>query len=260
MLAIVSLLVVLALSILVTRIATSALTHTGLSRETARFQARSAFTGVGYTTTEAERIVNHPVRRRIALFLMLLGNAGIVTVVSSLIIGFVGERQATPWAKIALLAAGVVALWLASSSRWVDRKLSHLIDRALARYTDLEVRDYASLLHLAGEYHVSELMCQQDDWLEGQSLAELRLRDEGVMVLGITRDDGTYLGAPDGDTVVRAGDTLLLYGRAAALESLDARQHGRSGDREHESAVVEHERCIADERARDPADEHASGS
>jgi hypothetical protein len=42
MLAAISLLVVLSGSILITRIATVALTHTGLSRETARFQARSA--------------------------------------------------------------------------------------------------------------------------------------------------------------------------------------------------------------------------
>lgn len=44
----------------ITRIATIALTHTGLSRQTARFQARSAFTVVGYTTSESEKLVNHP--------------------------------------------------------------------------------------------------------------------------------------------------------------------------------------------------------
>ncbi|WP_419175988.1 hypothetical protein [Desulfosediminicola sp.] len=59
MLSIVSLLLVLASSILVTRIATVALTHTGLSRESARFQARSAFTGVGFTTNESEKVANH---------------------------------------------------------------------------------------------------------------------------------------------------------------------------------------------------------
>ena len=86
MLSILTLLMVLTFSILVTRIASVALTHTGLSRESAKFQARSAFTGVGFTTSESEKVVNHPVRRRILLLLMLLGNAGIVTAVSTLII------------------------------------------------------------------------------------------------------------------------------------------------------------------------------
>ena len=53
MVAVVSVLFILAVSLLITRIATVALQLTGLSKANARFQARSAFTGVGYTTSEA---------------------------------------------------------------------------------------------------------------------------------------------------------------------------------------------------------------
>jgi len=83
---IVTVILILIFSILITRVASIALTHTGLSRESAKFQARSAFTGVGFTTTESEKVVNHPVRRRILLLLMILGNAGIIKGVASLII------------------------------------------------------------------------------------------------------------------------------------------------------------------------------
>jgi Trk-type K+ transport system membrane component len=51
-----TLLIALALSLIITRVATMALMLTGLSRESARFQSRSAFTGVGFTTTEAESL------------------------------------------------------------------------------------------------------------------------------------------------------------------------------------------------------------
>jgi hypothetical protein len=61
--ALVSLLVTIGLSLLVTRIASVALTMTGVSRDLAKFQARSAFTGVGFTTNEAEKVVARPVRR-----------------------------------------------------------------------------------------------------------------------------------------------------------------------------------------------------
>ncbi len=54
-----SLLITLAVSLIVTRIAAVALMSTGLSREAARFKARSAFSGVGFTTSEAETIVYH---------------------------------------------------------------------------------------------------------------------------------------------------------------------------------------------------------
>lgn len=251
MIGIISVLVVITLSILVTRIATIALTHTGLSQESASFQARSAFTGVGFTTSEAEQIVNHPIRRRIVRTLMLLGNAGIVTVMSSLMLGLIGDKESDLWVRAGLLLGGLAALWLAASNRWVERKMSYFLDKMLRRHTDLDVQDYASLLHLAGNYHVSEVMCNSDDWMEGQSLGELNLRDEGIVVLGITRSDGTYLGVPKGPTRIFANDTLILYGRANALKSLDSRRKDEEGQTDRQHHVAENQRCIQEQAQKD---------
>lgn len=93
MIAISSLLVTLTLSLLVTRAAAMAFMLTGLSREAARFQARSAFSGVGYTTSESESIVNHPVRRQIVMGLMLLGNIGVATVVATTMVSFIDIQK-----------------------------------------------------------------------------------------------------------------------------------------------------------------------
>jgi hypothetical protein len=254
MVAIISLLIVLTFSILITRIATVALVHTGLSREAARFQARSAFTGVGYTTNESESIVNHPVRRRIVLILMFLGNVGIVTAMSSLILGFVRSDSGTFSLRILLLAAGLIVLWGLGTSQWVDRRLSRLISWALNRYTRLEAKDYASLLRLAGDYRVTDLLVQPDDWLANRTLSELKLRDEGVAVLGITRKSGKYLGTPGGPTKVLPKDTLLLYGRASALENLDQRRAGMRGDREHDEAREKQEQIAAKEKIEDTSE------
>ena len=54
------------------RMGTLALQRTGLSREAATFQAQSAFMGVGFTTSESESLVNHPVRRPRLAFLFEL--------------------------------------------------------------------------------------------------------------------------------------------------------------------------------------------
>ncbi len=124
MIPIVSILVILSLSLLVTRIASVALVHTGLGREAARFQARSAFTGVGFTTAESETIVGHPVRRRIVAMLMLFGNVGIVTAMSSVVLSFLGMGQAGPvWFQLGVLGAGLTFLLWFSSSEWIDRYL-----------------------------------------------------------------------------------------------------------------------------------------
>lgn len=251
MTAILSLLLVVTLSILVTRIAAVALRHTGLARQTARFQARSAFSGAGFTTSESEKVVNHPVRRRIVLTLMLLGNAGIVTAVSSLILAFVadGDGSGLGFAyKIVLLVAGLVALWALANSAWVDRLLSRLVEWALQRFTDLDVKDYEGLLHLAGEYRIAEIPIEPGGWLDGRPLREVRPADEGVLVLGILTAAGEWLGTPAGDSRPEGGDTLVVYGRTSAIQTLTQR---RADDEQgHRAAVADQDRVASRERNR----------
>lgn len=55
MIAAVTLFLIVSISALITKIAAIALVHTGLSTESAKFQARSAYTGTGMSTSETER-------------------------------------------------------------------------------------------------------------------------------------------------------------------------------------------------------------
>jgi hypothetical protein len=238
-LALATLLVVILVALVVTRVATAVLALTGLSRESARFQARSALTGVGFTTSEAEAVVSHPVRRRVVMLLMLIGSAGIVTVIATLMLSFVGAGDRETGLRLVLLLAGLVVLLVLAQSAAFDRLLSRLIEAALRRWTALDVRDYASLLHLGGAFQVSELFVSPDHWTAGRRLGELRIWEEGVRVLGIVRNDGTYLGAPIPATEVRPGDTLVVYGRAAELAELDHRPAGSAGDEAHRAAVAQ---------------------
>jgi len=245
MTAILSLLMVVTLSILITRIAAIALRHTGLARQTARFQARSAFSGAGFTTNESEKVVNHPVRRRIVLTLMLLGNAGIVTAVSSLILAFVGDGEGggvALWIKILLLVGGLAVLWAIASSRWAERLLSRVVDRALRRFTRLDIADYEGLLHLGGDYTIAELAVEEKGWLDGRSLRAVRPADEGVTVLGIARANGEWLGTPQADTTTQSGDSLVVYGRTEAIMALEQR---RAGDDDAHAEAVEGQRRVA---------------
>ena len=238
MFAIGTLLLIVAISLLITRVATVILTASGMSRESARFQARSAFTGCGFTTSEAEAAIDHPVRRRVVATLMLLGNAGIVAAASTAILGFRGGAVGHAWWRVVELAGGLFLLVFLSRSRWVDRLLTALIGRLLRRYTDIHVRDVAELLKLAGDFTVSELAVRDGDWVAGRRLDELALREEGIVVLGVTRDDGRYVGTPAGATDVRPGDVLILYGLTADLRELDSRAAGEGGDRAHRMAVA----------------------
>lgn len=243
MTAIISLLVIITLSILATRVGTIAFIHTGLSKDAAKFQARSAYLGVGFTTQESELVVNDPVRRKILTVLIFLGNAGIITTISSVIFSFISIEESGFFStEIIVLFSGLLFLIALSRSKFIDRKLSALIDKALSRYTYLDVKDYYSLLHLEENYRVSEIKVKKEDWLTNKTLKKLELDAEGVRVLGVRRLNGNYIGAPKGDTEIKEGDVIILYGKTETLQSLENRKEGNSGDMEHSNEVTEQKR------------------
>lgn len=249
MVPVVSLLVILGTSLVLTRVASVALEHTGLSRDAARFQARSAFTGVGFTTSEAENVVDHPVRRRIVMWLMLVGNVGIVSAMAALLLSAIDLRsQHGVGILLAVLVSGLALLWALGSSRWVDHQLCRGISWAIERWTSLDARDYARLLHLRDAYGVSRFCVEDGAWIAGKSLRAARLAEEGLLVLGVECPDGKFLGTPPADVEVRAGDELVVYGPASRVAELDARAAGEPGDRAHVEATAEHRERVSGER------------
>jgi len=238
--AIISLLIIISLSILITHIGTLALMHTGVSKEAAKFQARSAYMGVGFTTQESEIVVNHPVRREILTILIFLGNAGVITTISSVIFSFISVGNSGLFSlEILVLITGIILLIFLSKSKWVNRWVSFLINKVLQKYTRLDVTDYYSLLHVSGGYRVTEIKAESNDWITGKSLSELQLDAEGLSVLGIKREDGSYMGAPIGTTKINNGDIVIIYGHNSLLDSLENRKEGSEGDDEHNRFIAE---------------------
>ena len=258
MVTVLSVLLIILISLFVVRVATVGLTMTGISKDLAQFQALSAFTGSGFTTKESEEIVNHPLRRRIAMHLMLLGNAGFVFLVTSGVAFILKAEKSEHWSgswwfRIAMLTIGVVLLWIFSSSSQVDQVMWRINSWALRRFADLEIQDYTRLLRLARNYVIWELTVHPDHWLTGRTLLESQLASEGILVLGIERADGKYIGAPRGKSRIEAGDQLILYGRQETLTDLDKRHIGIVGNLHHVMAVtrqidvLENEKKIEDE-------------
>jgi hypothetical protein len=249
MVAIVSLLLILGISVVIIRVAAVALEHTGISRDAARFQARSAYTGVGFTTTEAEDVVAHPVRRRIVMWLMLVGNVGIVSAMAAVLLSAIDLRsQQGIGILLAVLLGGIVLIWALGSSGWVDRQLCRAIRWAIRRWTTLDAHDYARLLHLRDDYGVSRFRIDADDWVAGKTLAAARLAEEGLLVLGIECPGGNFIGAPPADVEMRAGDELVVYGPASRVAELEARAAGEHSGRVHTEAMVEHRERLNGER------------
>lgn len=167
---VISFLTVLIISISIVKVASIMLKHTGMSEDMARFQARSAYTGTGFTTVESEAI---------------------------------------------------------------DWLLSKLVQLFFKRFTRVYAHDYDSLLFLGKDYEVVKFAVDQSSWLADLSMKDGRLNDEGILVLGIQRSDGYYVAVPRGETIVYAGDEIIVYGRESSLHSLMERKRGEDGDMDH---------------------------
>lgn len=246
---VISLLLVAAVTLLIGRLGTIALTATGLPRPIAKFQARSALSGAGYTTNESESVVSHPARRRIVMTLMTVGSLGSAAIIATLIASFLDVSGfGSGLTRGMQILVGVFILWVILRIPTLDRVLARMFAGIVKRVTDVDIRDYGNMLRLSGDYGISELLVEPDDWMADRTLAQLDLSHEGLLVLGIVRGDH-YFGAPKGSYTVRTGDTLLVYGPVRRLAELDERRSGTEGERAHRDAIVAQREIERVERA-----------
>jgi hypothetical protein len=214
MTAIITLIFIALFSFLAIKVATIALMMTGLSFDTASFQSYSAFFGVGFTTREAELVVNHPVRRRIIRDLILVGNIGLTSALATMVATFVQGNNVFESLMI-ILAAVAIALVISyiGRLRWFRKALDRIIAYSLSRAGLVRALDYELLLRVDHGYVVSEYLVEDGNPLVGKMLRHSRPWDSGVVILAIRRNDVLLPGIPGPSDVIEVGDVLVIYGQ-----------------------------------------------
>ncbi|MGC6426927.1 MAG: TrkA C-terminal domain-containing protein [Akkermansiaceae bacterium] len=217
-----ALILICLIALLCVRWGSTALQLTGMSKQVAQFQAASAFFGVGFTTKEAELVVDHPVRRRIILHLIVAGNIGLTSAMATLLVTFMGSDErgiGGTFGWLAVTALLTFAIALLCNLQAVRAPLDRLMKWMLKRAGIGHVRDYDYLLNLRDGFGVYDKeVIEGHRWID-KALWETRPSDAGVVVLGIYREDGSFTGAPNKDTKVELGDVLMVYGRAEDVKT-----------------------------------------
>jgi len=213
------LLLAIAVSFIVVRIGAAALELTGVPWDHAKFQALSAFTNCGFTTRESEEVTRHPLRRRIASFLIVIGNAGLVTTVATLASSLSQPQPLRIIGNLVVIAIGLAAIaWLIRLD--VVRTAVH--DRArqwLIRRYPFESWEAEDLLHLGRGFTLTRFPLPPDSPAVGHTLRQLRLKQNGVQVLAVERS-GAFHGVPGGEFELKASDELIVYGGQTQVERL----------------------------------------
>jgi hypothetical protein len=213
------LLIAILVSFIVVRIGGFALQLTGIEPDVARFQALSAFSGTGFTTREAERVVGHRTRRRIVTILIILGNAGMVTVIATLVASFT-QVSGYMWffINLAIIVGGIFGLYQLiirsnSGQRIVDRLQRPIINRILRVTPGVE-----EVFHVEKDWAISLVMIEGSSNIIGLSVSDITA-EEDMEVLAIDRA-GTYLTKPNWDEKIVEGDRLLVYANKKSVKRI----------------------------------------
>lgn len=221
MYAIATFLIVALLSLLFTRVATGVLIATGMPPEAAAFQARSAFTGAGFTTTEAESVVNHPTRRRVVSTTMFVGNLGIPTLVVTVLAGLLAPGPGDTRARGIVLVVGLTFLVLLAFSRPMTRFLVEIGRRSAGPLLKRTLSGTpVPLLTLSDEVQVVAVPLV--DGLPWRSVQGLQQIMPQVRVLGVRPEGrpGRFVHGAATDLELRAGDEVVLLAGRDELASL----------------------------------------
>ncbi len=229
MYAVATFLVVAVITLALGQLATGALIATGVPPEIAAFQARSAFSGAGFTTTEAENVVNHPARRRIIATTMFVGSLGTPTLVVTVLLGFVAPGPGSTIERTLVLLSGAFLIVMSVLNKVVRRWLVGIGNRYTARRLQPALGGGAEeILSLGDGFVIDAIRLSVDPAPTARSLRSLAHSFPGVTVLGI-RSGGTYRGEPPVDHELHAGDELIVHARRDRVADLLAHRDEQAG-------------------------------
>ena len=235
--------IIVIVSITVVRIGAVAFELTGLDWTVAKFQALSCFTSTGFTTKESELIVKSQQRRKIATILMIIGHAGLV----SLIATFVNSMRPSqlvhkvfqpiihldnmPTLSV-LINIVIIALacWLILSlfSRTkFSKKLTKVIQNFFIK-KDFISRIYVQdLVISAGGFGIINIEVTKNSMLYHLSLADTVKQYPHMKILAIERGRNIITNLTD-DTRMLLGDNIISYGK---IDEIKKQLHQRLIDK-----------------------------
>lgn len=168
-------------------------------------------TGAGFTTKEAELITQHPTRRKLAQFLMVLGYVGFLTAVSFLINIL---KNSFTMKVVIMLLVFIIITWMVIRNRFFMNFLDGIIEKMiLIRYSKSKSQSKIyKLINRAKGYGIYNIIIDENSSLEGVSLMNSNLKPNSMIILNIDKGN-EFIGFPKRDYILEKGDNILLYGK-----------------------------------------------
>jgi hypothetical protein len=210
---------VIVISVLVVRAGAIALVFTGMEESKARFQALSAFTRTGFTTREAETVMRDPRRRSIVTWLIIIGNAGLVTVIVTATSSLTSTTGSWLWINVAILAVGIYLIYLVVKRTPLLEIWQRFVEKRVKPSPFMEESAPEDLLHFGKGYGLLRIPITRDSPLLGRSLTNANKAKNDFWVVGIERGKA-WFSLPTSKATIKEEDKLVIYGEMDYLKKV----------------------------------------
>jgi hypothetical protein len=191
---------------------------TGLKKEVSRFQVISMMTGTGFTTGESELILGHPVRRKLATFLILFGAFSLAVIISS-ISQFLSEGL-----RLGEVLSGAVTVIVVFCVLKLERTQQVLFEafhqkmKPQIELADLPIRD---LFLKNKEDAFINLHIYYRSHLANKTISQVVIEhDELELVVLFIQRGEVRIRKNIYDTTLHEGDQVLIYGSKQVISQI----------------------------------------
>lgn len=201
---------------------------TGLTIDKARFQVISLFTNSGFTTQEAELIVNSRIRRKIANITMLSGFILNVTVISVLVNVFItlGSAQSSDILKFFLFIGGFfIIVFILKKLKVFEFLFRGFVERVTNRVIYGSGTNIIEVLDHVGKNSIVQVqVINLPDVLMDKTLEKSDIRQTfSINVLAIIRAGETNANVTKDDMIIK-DDKVIVFGKIQNIKKLFIKQ------------------------------------
>ncbi|OLN23778.1 hypothetical protein BTO30_02175 [Domibacillus antri] len=201
---------------LVIEISVIAFMLTGLEKEVARYQAVSMLTSTGFTTDESQLILDHPVRRRISMFLILFGAFSLAVIISAITNILSDDLRLN---KLIMINGVLLVIFIAGKTPMTKKWLQHRFDYEMKKNLDLSELPIKEALFLNKDDIVTDISVEEHSHLCGLRVTQMTEQSRDINLLFIQRGEVNIRKELSEETI-QAGDKLYLYGDKHEIEKL----------------------------------------
>lgn len=194
---------------------------TGLPIDKAKFQVISLLTSTGFTTKESELIAQHPMRRKLASWLMIfsyLSTAIIISFIIGIISNSLSDAKSLGFSAIIVIVFAIIVILVFRSS--IPEKIEQYIEKLVlqSRRWNKALSKSSITLFQEKDYGIYELYIGNSNFLLNKSILESNLKDLEIQVLSIDKGDAT-IHFPSPEYIFELSDRITIYGNIENIKN-----------------------------------------